>query len=154
MSLETGDQIPDLELAVSGGGTLKLGELSGHKRVIYFYPKDNTSGCTMEGQDFAARHQDFLAAGCEVYGVSRDSIRSHDNFIAKFGFPFKLLSDPDEVACQAFGVIVEKNMYGRKYMGVNRSTFLFDTSGKCVGVWRSVKVKGHVDAVLEAAQAA
>jgi peroxiredoxin Q/BCP len=120
---------------------------------VYFYPKDNTPGCTLEGQDFAALHAKFRKAGAEILGVSRDSVKSHDNFCAKYGFPFALLSDPDETLCKALDVIREKSLYGKKYLGIDRSTFLFDAKGVLRREWRTVKVKGHAAEVLEAVQA-
>lgn len=147
------DLIPDLKLPASGGQTLALRSFKGKALVIYFYPKDSTPGCTQEGQDFRDLYADFVKAGAEVLGASRDSVKSHDNFIAKHGFPFALLSDADETLCQAFDVIKEKSLYGRKYMGVERSTFLFDAKGKLVREWRGVKVKNHAAEVLEAVRA-
>lgn len=152
MSLETGDTLPDITLPASGERELRLTDFIGNKLVIYFYPKDNTPGCAQEGQDFRDRYADFRAAGCEVLGVSRDSVRSHDNFVAKYEFPFPLLSDRNETMCQAFGVIVQKKLYGREYLGIDRSTWLFDDGGTLREVWRKVRVKGHVDSVLEAVQ--
>lgn len=154
MSIQPGDKLPDLTLPASGGGEVNLKkDYAGRKLVIYFYPKDNTPGCTLEGQDFARLHAQFQKAGAEVLGVSKDSVRSHDNFCSKYGFPFRLLSDTDEAACNAFGAIVEKSMYGRKYIGIDRCTFLFDAKGKLVREWRKVKAKGHAEAVLEAVKA-
>ena len=153
MSLEPGSPIPKLTLPASGGQTIALDKAyKGRKLVIYFYPKDNTPGCTQEGQDFAQLYDAFKESGTEVVGVSKDSVKSHDNFIAKFQFPFTLLSDVDEQACRAFGTIVEKSLYGRKYLGIDRSTWLFDAKGVLRQVWRKVKVKGHAEAVLNAAQ--
>ncbi len=117
--------------------------------VLYFYPKDNTSGCTMEGRDFAALYSQFKEAGCEVIGVSRDSIKSHNNFCTKQGFPFALISDSDESLCKAFDVIKLKKLYGREYMGIERSTFLINPEGVVCGEWRKVKVAGHAQAVLD-----
>lgn len=151
--MDIGERIPDLSVAASGGGTIKLRSLKGEALVLYFYPKDNTPGCTQEGQDFRDLYKDFRKAGAQVLGASRDSVRTHDNFIAKQGFPFALLSDPDETLCRAFDVIQEKTLYGRKYMGVDRSTFLFDAKGVLRQVWRSVKVKGHAAEVLAAVKA-
>ncbi|HEY1076135.1 MAG TPA: peroxiredoxin [Fontimonas sp.] len=153
MAIEIGDKIPDLSLAASGGSTVKLRALKGEALVLYFYPKDNTPGCTQEGQDFRDLYKDFRKAGAQVLGVSRDSVRTHDNFIAKQGFPFALLSDADEALCQALDVIREKSLYGRKYMGVDRSTFLFDAKGVLRAEWRNVKVKGHAAEVLAAVKA-
>lgn len=154
MSLNPGDKIPDLTLPASGGGTVQLErDFKGSKLVIYFYPKDNTPGCTVEGNEFTALHGEFESAGATILGVSKDSVKSHDNFCAKFGFPFRLLSDGDETMCQAFGAIVEKSMYGKKYMGIDRCTFLFDSKGTLARVWRKVSAKGHAAEVLEAVKA-
>lgn len=153
MSLETGDTIPDLTLPATGDREIALRGLKGRKLVVYFYPKDNTPGCTQEGQDFRDLYADFTAADCEVLGVSRDSVRSHENFAAKYEFPFPLLADTDEAMCQAFGVMVQKKLYGREYLGVDRSTWLFDAKGRLVQSWRKVKVKGHAQEVLEAVRA-
>jgi peroxiredoxin Q/BCP len=117
---------------------------------LYFYPKDSTPGCTTEGQDFAANHAKFKRLNTVILGISRDSVASHEKFRAKYNFPFDLLSDPDETACAIFDVIKEKNMYGRKVMGIERSTFLIDANGKLLREWRKVKVKGHVAEVLDA----
>ena len=150
MTLSIGDPIPDLELPATGDeGSLKLRDLVGQKLVIYFYPKDNTPGCTQEGQDFAAMEQEFAAAGARILGVSRDTLRKHENCRAKYGFGFTLLADTDEDACQAFDVIREKMMYGKKVRGIERSTFVFDAAGKLAGEWRKVKVNGHAAEVLE-----
>ena len=121
----------------------------GRYTVLYFYPKDNTSGCTMEGRDFAALYTQFKEAGCEVIGVSRDSIKSHTNFCNKQAFPFALISDSEETLCKAFDVIKLKKLYGREYMGIERSTFLIDPQGVVCAEWRKVKVAGHAQAVLE-----
>ena len=121
----------------------------GRYTVLYFYPKDNTSGCTMEGRDFAALYTQFKEAGCEVIGVSRDSIKSHTNFCNKQGFPFALISDGEEALCKAFDVIKLKKLYGREYMGIERSTFLIDPQGVVCAEWRKVKVAVHAQAVLE-----
>ncbi|WP_020650405.1 peroxiredoxin [Solimonas variicoloris] len=153
MSLQIGDKIPDLTLPASGGRNIALRSLKGKALVVYFYPKDNTPGCTQEGQDFRDLYADFRKAGAEVLGVSRDSVKSHDNFAAKFEFPFALLSDADETLCQAFDVIKEKSLYGRKYLGVERSTFLFDSQGALRQQWRAVKVKNHAAEVLAALRA-
>jgi peroxiredoxin Q/BCP len=153
MTLNVGDKLPDLTLSASGGKQIALKSLKGKKLVLYFYPKDNTPGCTQEGQDFRDLYPQFRKAGAEILGASKDSVKSHDNFIAKYDFPFALLSDPDEALCQAFGAIVEKSMYGRKYMGIDRCTWLFDDKGVLRQVWRGVKVKGHAAEVLAAAKA-
>ena len=145
-----GAPAPDFDSATTSGGQQQLSDLKGRKLVLYFYPKDNTPGCTLEGQNFRDLHEEFSAANAVILGVSRESIRSHNNFRGKFDFPFHLLSDPDETLCNAYGVIVEKSMYGRKYMGVDRSTFLIDEEGVLRREWRKVRVKGHADEVLEA----
>ena len=149
-TIEVGAAAPDFDSASTAGGQQTLGDLKGSKLVLYFYPKDNTSGCTLEGQNFRDLHDEFAAANAVILGVSRESIRSHDNFRAKHDFPFDLLSDPDETLCNAYGVMKEKSMYGRKYMGIERSTFLIDEQGVLQREWRKVKVKGHVEEVLEA----
>ncbi len=132
------------------GGPFHSGDCSGRLTVLYFYPKDNTPGCTTEGLDFAARHPEFRAAGCAIFGISRDSLASHVRFKTKLDLPFDLLSDPDEVACTALGVMKLKNMYGKQVRGIERSTFLIDGNGVIVRAWRGVKVTGHVDEVLQA----
>jgi peroxiredoxin Q/BCP len=134
--------------AESTGGPLRLSALKGKTVVLYFYPKDNTPGCTTEGADFAAAHKRFAKAGAVVVGVSRDSLKSHENFKAKMGFPFELISDPDEKLCDSFGVMKLKNMYGKQVRGIERSTFVIDGEGKLRREWRGVKVPGHVDEVL------
>jgi len=139
-----------LPLALSGGETARLSDYAGHWLVLYFYPKDSTPGCTTEGIDFNALLPEFRKLDATVLGVSRDSVKSHDNFCAKQGFNFALVSDADEALCQAFDVIHEKNMYGRKVLGVVRSTFLISPEGRIVQEWRGVKVAGHAEAVLEA----
>lgn len=129
---------------------LRLDDFRGSKLVVYFYPKDNTPGCTRESQDFRDLYSDFKAAGCEILGVSRDGVKSHDNFRARHDLPFHLISDRDEVLCKLFDVIREKNMYGRKVMGIERSTFLIDEDGVLRKEWRKVRVPGHVGEVLKA----
>jgi peroxiredoxin Q/BCP len=145
-----GKVLPALKLPATGEQTIDLKSLRGKKVVLYFYPKDSTPGCTTEGQDFAASHAKFKRAQAVILGVSRDSVAAHEKFKAKYNFPFDLLSDSDEKACGIFAVIKEKNMYGRKVMGIERSTFLIDEKGKLRREWRKVKVKGHVDDVLQA----
>ena len=140
--------VKDFALPSTGGATFRLMERRGRKLVLYFYPKDNTPGCTVEGSDFRDRHKDFARAGAEVYGISRDSVKSHEGFKAKMKFPFELLSDADESACALFGVIKMKNMYGRKVRGIERSTFVIDGEGRIAREWRGVKVPGHVEEVL------
>ncbi|MDQ1093443.1 peroxiredoxin Q/BCP [Xanthomonas sacchari] len=143
-----------LPLALSGGASATLGDYAGRWLVLYFYPKDSTPGCTTEGIEFNALLPQFEQAGATVLGVSRDSVKSHDNFCAKQGFRFALVSDADEALCRAFDVIKEKNMYGRQVLGIERSTFLISPTGQLVRSWRKVKVPGHAQAVLDALQAA
>ena len=145
-----GRVVPPLKLPATGDQTIELKSLRGKNVVVYFYPKDSTPGCTTEGQDFAANHAKFKRRNTVILGVSRDSVASHEKFKAKYNFPFELLSDADEKACGIFDVIKEKNMYGRKVRGIERSTFLIDEKGKLRQEWRKVKVKGHVDEVLAA----
>ena len=146
-----GDQAPAFE-AISTAGSIKLTDTKGHKLVIYFYPKDNTPGCTTETEGFEAHYASFRQAGCYVVGVSRDSLKSHDNFSQKLGLTFPLIADTESTLCESFGVIKEKNMYGKKVMGIERSTFLIDGTGVIAKAWRGVKVPGHVEDVLKAAQ--
>ncbi|MDR7193830.1 peroxiredoxin [Luteimonas terrae] len=143
-----------LPLALSGGAKATLADYAGRWLVLYFYPKDSTPGCTTEGLDFSALLPQFQALGADVLGVSRDSVKSHDNFCAKQGFAFPLVSDTDEALCRAFDVIREKNMYGRTVLGIERSTFLIDPDGRIAAEWRKVRVPGHAQAVLDALQAA
>ena len=145
--------VADFKAAATGDQTIRLKDLRGKNVVIYFYPKDSTPGCTTEGLDFSALHAKFRRANTVIFGVSRDSLASHEKFKEKQGFKFDLLSDPDEKLCRQFDVIHEKNMYGRKVMGIVRSTFLIDAGGKLRAEWRKVKVKGHADEVLEAVKA-
>lgn len=134
----------------TGDQQIKSKDLLGSKVVIYFYPKDNTPGCTTEGQDFRDAHDEFVRAGAVIFGVSRDSLRTHENFKAKHEFPFELIADPDEKLCEKFDVMRMKNMYGKQVRGIERSTFLIDSKGVLRREWRKVKVKGHVAEVLEA----
>jgi peroxiredoxin Q/BCP len=150
---ETGQKAPDFKLATDGGGTIQLSKLKGTPVVIYFYPKDDTSGCTKEAQAFTALAPDFAEAGVRVIGISPDTVESHAKFRAKYDLGIDLAADPERKAIEAFGVWVEKSMYGRKYMGVDRSTFLIDMQGKVARAWRKVKVPGHADEVLAAAKA-
>lgn len=143
-----GKTVPDFT-AEATGGPFTLSEYRGNPVVLYFYPKDNTPGCTTEGAQFRDLHGKFAKAGAVVAGISRDSIRSHLNFAEKMGFPFALISDADEKLCQVFGVIRMKNMYGKQVRGIERSTFLIGADGRLVREWRGVKVPGHVDEVLE-----
>ena len=140
--------VADFKSASTGDKTIRLKEVRGKKVVLYFYPKDSTPGCTTEGQDFRDLHARFKRAGAIVFGVSRDSLASHEKFKAKHEFPFGLLSDPDEKLCKQFDVIKEKSLYGRKFMGIERSTFVIDDAGKLRAEWRKVKVKGHAEEVL------
>ena len=145
--------VADFEAQATSGQTFSLAALKGKQVAIYFYPKDSTPGCTTEGQGFRDQHAAFNAANTVVFGVSRDSVKSHENFKAKQEFPFELISDKDEAVCQLFDVIKLKKLYGKEYLGVDRSTFLIDSQGVLRQEWRGVKVPGHVDAVLAAAQA-
>jgi peroxiredoxin Q/BCP len=148
-----GKKVAHFSLPATGNKELSLGDFSGDKLVIYFYPKDSTPGCTLEGQNFRDSYGHFRDAGAQILGVSRDSLKAHENFKAKQGFPFDLLSDQEEALCAQFDVIHEKNMYGRKVMGIVRSTFLIDGEGILRHEWRKVRVKGHVEEVLEAVKA-
>jgi thioredoxin-dependent peroxiredoxin len=141
--------VPQFEAPATGGKTFRLSAARGRSLVLYFYPKDNTPGCTDEGIQFRDLHGEFQRLGCSVYGVSRDSIKSHEGFKAKMSFPFELLSDPDEALCQMFGVMKMKNMYGKQVRGIERSTFVIDAAGKLYKEWRGVKVPGHAAEVLE-----
>jgi peroxiredoxin Q/BCP len=147
------NKVPDFSLPATGDQEISLSRFKGKNVVIYFYPKDSTPGCTTEGQDFRDNYKTLQQLNTEILGVSRDGIKSHENFKAKQSFPFELLSDKDETLCQLFDVIKEKNMYGRKVMGIERSTFLIDAEGILRREWRKVKVKGHVDEVIEAIKA-
>ena len=143
-----GKPVKDFSLPSTGGTTFKLSEHKGKKLVLYFYPKDNTPGCTTEGVQFGELHRQFLKAGCTVFGISRDSIKSHENFKAKLGFPFDLRSDAEEAACAQFDVIKMKSMYGKKVRGIERSTFVLDGRSVLAREWRGLKVPGHVEEVL------
>ena len=147
--VEIGNTVDAFECAASGGETLSRDDFAGRYLVLYFYPKDHTPGCTTEGLDFTRLHEQFKSLNADIVGVSRDSVRTHDNFCAKQGFSFDLISDPDETLCRQFDVIKEKNMYGRKVMGIERSTFIIDGDGKLVAEWRKVRVPGHAEKVLE-----
>jgi thioredoxin-dependent peroxiredoxin len=151
-TIKAGAKVPPFSLPVTGGGTWSLKDAAGRKLVIYFYPRDLTSGCTREAQDFRDLYPKFRRAGAEVIGVSRDSVASHEKFTAKESLPFPLLADADEKVCKLFDVIKQKSLYGRKYLGVERSTFLLDGTGRLAQEWRKVKVPGHAEEVLEAAQ--
>lgn len=145
----TSHPVPDFELPATGNQRFRLSAFRGHPCVLYFYPKDNTPGCTDEGIQFRDLHSEFRKAGVEVFGISRDSLASHEKFKAKMGFPFELLSDPEELACGIFGVMKMKNMYGRQVRGVERSTFVIGPDGRIAKEWRGVKVPGHAQAVLD-----
>ena len=153
MSVEVGDKAPDFTLPSDGGGKVSLKALKGKAVVLYFYPKDDTSGCTAESCAFRDALPNFSKAMAEIIGISRDSVASHDKFKAKYGLTFPLAADEEGKVCEAYGTWVEKSMYGRKYMGIERSTFLIDAKGVVRNVWRKVKVPGHAEAVLDAAAA-
>ena len=153
MAVAIDQPVDDFQIPATSEKTVTLSELKGKQVVIYFYPKDSTPGCTTEGQGFRDHYPEFQAANTEVFGVSRDSLKSHENFKAKQSFPFELLSDKDEALCQLFDVIKLKKLYGKEYLGVDRSTFLIDKDGVLRHEWRGVKVPGHVEAVLEQAKA-
>jgi peroxiredoxin Q/BCP len=150
--IKPGTKVPEFSLPVSGGGSWSLKDARGKKLVIYFYPRDMTSGCTRESQDFRDLSKAFAKAGAQIVGISRDSVASHEKFVAKEKLPFALLADTEEKVCKLFDVIREKSLYGRKYLGVDRSTFLIDADGRLSQQWRAVKVPGHAEAVLEATQ--
>jgi peroxiredoxin Q/BCP len=149
-SVELNKTIPDFEATATGDQTVRLADLRGRNVVIYFYPKDDTPGCTTESQDFRDNMQAFTEHDTEIFGVSRDGLKSHDNFRGKFELPFHLISDEDETLCALFDVIKLKKLYGKEYMGIDRSTFLIDAKGVLRQEWRGVKVPGHVDEVLAA----
>jgi len=151
--LTAGDVAPDFSLPSNGGGTVSLSDFAGKPVILYFYPKDDTSGCTTEAVDFSGLTAEFDKLGATVIGVSPDSVKSHDKFAAKHNLSVVLAADEEHKALEAYGVWKEKSMYGKTYKGVERSTFLIDKSGKIAEVWRKVKVPGHADAVLKAAQA-
>jgi len=148
--VKVGNKVPAFSLPATGDKTTRLSDLRGKNVVLYFYPKDSTPGCTLEGQNFRDNIRKFRARDTVIFGVSRDSLKSHEKFREKQCFPFDLLSDEDEKLCRTFDVIREKNMYGKKVMGIERSTFLIDKEGILRQEWRKVKVDGHVDAVLDA----
>jgi len=153
MTIEIGDKAPDFTLSTDGNGKITLSKLRGQKVVLYFYPKDDTSGCTAEACGFRDSFPKFGKVEAAVIGISKDSVASHDKFKKKHELPFILASDADGKVCESYDVWVEKSMYGRRYMGIERATFLVDEKGVVRGVWRKVKVPGHVDAVLAAAKA-
>ncbi len=150
LMVSVGKRVENFTLPATGDQNLSLNDFKGRSLIIYFYPKDNTSGCTREGQDFRDLYPQFIAAGADILGVSRDSIKMHENFRAKHEFPFQLLSDSDELLCKQFDVIHEKKLYGRTYMGIVRSTFLIDAEGILQQEWKKVRVPGHAQAVLDA----
>jgi thioredoxin-dependent peroxiredoxin len=152
-ALNAGDKAPDFDLAADGGGRVRLADYAGKKLVLYFYPKDDTTGCTNEAKGFTEAAVDFAKAGVAVVGVSKDSVKSHDKFKAKYDLNLALGADVDGVVVEAYGVWVEKKLYGREYMGIERATFLIGADGKIARVWHKVKVPGHVDEVLAAAKA-
>jgi thioredoxin-dependent peroxiredoxin len=152
LSIEVGKKLPAFSLPRSDGSTWKTSDVGGAKLVLYFYPKDMTEGCTLEGRDFRDLHPAFRRAKTTVLGISKDSCERHAKFRAKEGFPFELLSDEDEKVCRLFDVIKEKSLYGRKFMGIERSTFLFGADGRLAREWRKLRVKGHAAEVLEAAK--
>lgn len=153
MSIDAGDKAPDFTLPADGGGQVSLTDFKGKSVVLYFYPKDDTSGCTAEACAFRDAMPDFSKVKAQVIGISRDPVKSHDKFKAKYGLTFPLLSDEDGAVCEAYGTWVEKSMYGRKYMGIERSTFLIDRHGVIRAAWRKVKVPGHAEELLKAAAA-
>ena len=152
MTLEQGDKAPDFTLPGDGGTDIKLSDYAGSNVVLYFYPKDSTPGCTTEGKDFSALKGAFEAANCTIIGMSKDSVKRHDNFIAKQELKVRLASDEEGAVIEKYGVWILKKLYGREYMGIERATFLIDASGTIQQIWHKVKVKGHADAVLEAAK--
>ena len=151
MTVTVGKKVPAFSRPATSERTFALKDFKGRKLVLYFYPKDSTPGCTTEGKDFRDLYKQFQKAGCDILGVSQDSLKRHENFKAKQEFPFELLSDEDGSLCNAFDVIKLKKMYGKEFMGIERSTFLIDASGKLQAEWRKVKVPGHVEEVLAAA---
>ena len=146
--MKEGAKLKNFEGEMTGNKNFALSDYKGQNIVIYFYPRDNTPGCTSEGEDFRDNYKKFKKKNTQIFGVSKDTIKSHESFKDKFKFPFDLISDSDEKICKIFDVIKEKSMYGKKYMGIERSTFLINEEGKLVKEWRKVKVKGHVEEVL------
>ena len=149
-TMDIGDKVPDFSVATNGGGTLRLSDFKGKKVILYFYPKDDTPGCTKEAQGFKEVYGALKDKGVEVIGISKDSVKKHDKFVEKYDLPFPLGADEEGAVCEAYGTWVEKSMYGRQYMGIDRATFLIDASGCLLQVWHKVKVPGHVKAVLTA----
>jgi peroxiredoxin Q/BCP len=152
MMVDIGDKAPDFSAGTDGGGSISLKDLKGKKVVLYFYPKDMTPGCTTEACGFRDAHPDFSKINAEIIGVSKDSVKRHNKFKEKYDLPFTLAADEDGKMCEAYGVWQEKKNYGKTYMGIVRSTFLIDEKGKIAAVWRNLRVKGHVENVLEEAQ--
>ena len=152
MSLAVGDKAPDFTIATDGGGTFCLSEMMGQNVIIYFYPKDDTPGCTKEACEFRDSLPDFSKSSSKIIGISKDTVAKHDKFKSKYELPFTLGADVEGAVCEAYGTWVEKSMYGRQYMGIERATFLVDREGVVQGIWRKVKVKGHVEEVLGAVQ--
>jgi peroxiredoxin Q/BCP len=152
--VSVGKRVENFTLPATGNQDLSLSDFSGRSLIIYFYPKDNTPGCTREGQDFRDMYTQFTKAGADILGVSRDSVKMHENFRNKHQFPFHLLSDKDELLCKQFDVIHEKKLYGRTYMGIERSTFLINPQGILIQEWRKLRVPGHAQAVLDALKSA
>ncbi len=151
--LSEGDKAPDFTMKTDGGNSISLKQFAGKQNIVlYFYPRDDTPGCTTEAKDFRDHIEHFKSADTIIIGVSKDDVKSHDKFKEKYCLPFTLASDEDVSVCQSYGVWVEKSMYGKKYMGINRATFLIDKQGKIAAIWPKVKVEGHVDEVLKAAQ--
>ncbi len=148
-TLKIGEEVPDMEMQATDGQTIRFSDLRGRTIILYFYPKDSTPGCTTEGQDFRDSYEDFRKLNAEIIGVSRDSITSHENFRSKNSFPFDLIADTEGALCGLFDVIKEKNLYGRKHMGIERSTFIIDKKGVLRHEFRGVKVEGHVTHLLE-----
>lgn len=149
-SVSLDKKVPEFSVSATGDKTINLKDLKGRKVVLYFYPRDNTPGCTTEGQDFRDHYQQFQKAGAEIFGISQDSLKKHENFRNKYDFPFDLISDEDGTLCRLFDVLKMKNMYGKQFEGIERSTFLIDASGALRREWRKVKVPGHVLEVLQA----
>lgn len=151
--MQIGDSLPNITLPATGEQQINLTDLQGQPLILYFYPRDNTPGCTQEGEDFRDQYAEFQALNARILGVSRDTVRKHENFRKKYGFPFDLLADEEEVLCNHFDVMRDKNMYGKKVRGIERSTFIFDSEGVLKLAWRKVKVPGHVEEVLAAVRA-
>lgn len=152
--LNVGDKAPDFNLPGDGGSTLKLSDYKGQKLVLYFYPKDDTPGCTKEACGFNENLKAFQKLDCAIIGVSKDSVKKHDKFREKYGLTFPLASDEDGAVCEKYGTWIEKSMYGRKYMGIDRATFLIDENGKIAALWRKVSVTGHIEDVMKAVKEA